>query len=118
MKALCWNGKKKVSVETVPDTKNINPRDAVIRVTRTAICGSDLHLYNGYVPTMQAGDIIGHEFMGVGEEVGPAVKNLKAGDRVIVPFPISCGRCFYCKNELYSVCDNSNPNAWLAEKLN
>jgi threonine dehydrogenase-like Zn-dependent dehydrogenase len=118
MKALCWSGKKKVTVEKVPDPTIINPRDAVIRITRTAICGSDLHLYNGYVPTMQAGDIVGHEFMGVVEEVGPAIKNLKPGDRVIVPFPIACGRCFYCKNELYSVCDNSNPNAWLAEKMN
>ncbi|HUR36738.1 MAG TPA: zinc-dependent alcohol dehydrogenase [Terriglobales bacterium] len=118
MKALCWNGKKKVTVESVPDPSIINPRDAVIRITRSAICGSDLHLYNGFVPTMHSGDILGHEFMGIVEEVGPGVKNLKKGDRVIVPFPISCGRCFYCKNELYSVCDNSNPNAWLAEKMN
>lgn len=118
MKALCWNGKKNVTVEKVPDPSIINPRDAIIRVTRTAICGSDLHLYNGYIPTMHTGDILGHEFMGEVVEVGPAVKNLKAGDRVIVPFPISCGRCYFCKNELYSLCDNSNPNAWLAEKLN
>jgi threonine dehydrogenase-like Zn-dependent dehydrogenase len=118
MKALCWTGKKKLAVENVPDPTLINPRDAVIRVTKTAICGSDLHLYNGYVPTMQSGDILGHEFMGIVEEVGPAVKNLKTGDRVIVPFPIACGRCYYCKNELYSACDNSNPMAWIAEKMN
>ncbi|HUS19606.1 MAG TPA: zinc-dependent alcohol dehydrogenase [Terriglobales bacterium] len=118
MKALCWNGKKNVKVETVPDPHIINPRDAVIRVTRTAICGSDLHLYNGFVPTMHSGDILGHEFMGEVVEVGNGVKNLKVGDRVIVPFPIACGNCYFCKNEMYSVCDNSNPNAWLAEKMN
>jgi threonine dehydrogenase-like Zn-dependent dehydrogenase len=118
MKALCWTGKKNVTVETVPDPKIVNPRDAIIRVTRTAICGSDLHLYNGFVPTMHSGDILGHEFMGEVMELGTAVNNLKIGDRVIVPFPISCGNCYFCRNELYSVCDNSNPNAWLAEKLN
>jgi threonine dehydrogenase-like Zn-dependent dehydrogenase len=117
MKALCWNGKKNVSVEEVPDPKILNPRDAVVRVTSTAICGSDLHLYNGFMPTMQKGDIIGHEFMGEIVETGPEVKNLKVGDRVVVPFPIACGQCFFCKRELWSCCDNSNPNAWMAEKL-
>src|SRR5205085_8342477 len=94
----------------------INPRDAIIKVTTTCICGSDLHLYDGYIPTMEAGDILGHEFMGEVVEVGPEVKNLKAGDRVVVPFTISCGNCFFCKNQLWSACDNSNPNAWMMEK--
>ncbi|HUQ50154.1 MAG TPA: zinc-dependent alcohol dehydrogenase [Terriglobales bacterium] len=118
MKALCWQGKRKVSVETVPDPTIINPRDAVIKITKTAICGSDLHLYNGFIPTMHSGDILGHEFMGEVVEVGKAVNNLAVGDRVVVPFPIACGNCFYCKQELFSACDNSNPNAWMAEKLN
>ncbi len=117
MKALCWYGTEKVSVEDVPDPKILNPRDAVIKVTRTAICGSDLHLYDGFIPTMEPGDILGHEFMGVVEEVGPAVQNLKRGDRVVVPFTICCGQCFYCQRQLWSLCDNSNPNAWLAEKF-
>jgi len=117
MKALCWQGKKNVRVEKVPDPKILNQRDAIIEVTSTAICGSDLHLYNGFMPTMETGDILGHEFMGEVVEVGREVKNLKKGDRVIVPFPISCGNCFFCKKELWSLCDNSNPNAWLAEKM-
>ncbi len=117
MKALCWYGKKDVRVEKVPDPKLLNPRDAIIRVTATAICGSDLHLYNGFIPTMQAGDILGHEFMGEVVETGRAVKNLNRGDRVVVPFPISCGLCFFCKNEMWSLCDNSNPNAGMAEQL-
>jgi len=117
MKAVCWEGTGDVRVETVPDPTILNPRDAIVRVTATAICGSDLHLYDGYVPTMERGDILGHEFMGEVVEVGPAVTNLKPGDRVVVPFPISCGRCFFCQHELWSLCDNSNPNAWLAEKL-
>lgn len=116
MKALVWCGKKKVSVENVPDPKLINPRDAIIRVTSTCICGSDLHLYDGVMPTMKAGDVLGHEFMGIVEEVGKEVKNLKKGDRVVVPFTIACGNCFYCKRKLWSCCDNSNPNAWMAEK--
>jgi threonine dehydrogenase-like Zn-dependent dehydrogenase len=116
MKALVWCGKKKVSVENVPDPELINPRDAIIKVTTTCICGSDLHLYDGYMPTMQAGDVLGHEFMGIVEEVGSAVKNLKKGDRVVVPFTIACGNCFYCKRKLWSCCDNTNPNAWIAEK--
>jgi threonine dehydrogenase-like Zn-dependent dehydrogenase len=117
MKALVWCGKHKVNVETVPDPRIINPRDAIVRVTSTCICGSDLHLYDGYMPTMKPGDILGHEFMGIIEEVGSCVKNLKPGDRVIVPFTIACGQCFFCKHELWSACDNSNPNSWMAEKM-
>jgi len=117
VKALCWQGKEKVRVETVDDPKILNPRDAVIRITRTAICGSDLHLYDGYIPTMEPGDILGHEFMGEVVEVGREVKNVKSGDRVVVPFTIACGQCHFCKNQLWSLCDNTNPNAWLAEKF-
>jgi threonine dehydrogenase-like Zn-dependent dehydrogenase len=117
MKALCWEGRNDVRVETVPDPTIINPRDAVVRITSTAICGSDLHLYDGYNPTMEKGDILGHEFMGEVVEVGPGVTNLKVGDRVVVPFTISCGSCFFCQRQLWSLCDNSNPNAALAEKL-
>ncbi|WP_445634056.1 Glutathione-dependent formaldehyde dehydrogenase [Nostoc sp. DSM 114161] len=117
MKAVCWNGANDMRVETVPDPKILNPRDAIVKITSTAICGSDLHIYNGYVPTMEKGDIMGHEFMGEVVELGSAVKNLKKGDRVIVPFPISCGHCNFCQQDLWSLCDNSNPNAWLAEKL-
>src|SRR5688572_29540786 len=117
MKALCWEGKKEVRVRNVPDPRILNPRDAIVRITSTAICGSDLHLYNGRVPGMQAGDILGHEFMGEVVEVGRAVQNLKIGDRVVVPFPIACGNCFSCQQELYSCCENSNPNAWMAEKM-
>ncbi|MBC1238285.1 MULTISPECIES: zinc-dependent alcohol dehydrogenase [Nostoc] len=117
MKAVCWNGAKDMRVETVPDPKILNPRDAIVKITTTAICGSDLHIYNGYIPTMEKGDIVGHEFMGEVVELGSGVKNLKIGDRVIVPFPISCGHCYFCQQDLWSLCDNSNPNAWLAEKL-
>lgn len=117
MKALCWYGKYDVRVETVPDPTILNPRDAIIKITRTAICGSDLHLYDGYIPTMEKGDILGHEFMGEVVEVGNENKRLKKGDRVIVPFTIACGRCFFCQKEMWSLCDNSNPNAWMAEKL-
>ena len=117
MRAVCWRGKHHVEVETVPDPVLLNPRDAIVRVTLTAICGSDLHLYDGLVPTMKRGDILGHEFMGEVVEVGPEVENLRVGDRVVVPFTIACGRCFYCKEGLWSLCDNSNPNAWIAEKL-
>jgi threonine dehydrogenase-like Zn-dependent dehydrogenase len=115
MKAVCWNGIVNVDVEEVPDPVLINPRDAIVRVTSTAICGSDLHLYDGYVPTMKKGDILGHEFMGEVVEVGERVKNLKPGDRVVVPFPIACGSCFFCQRGLWAACDNSNPNAALAE---
>jgi threonine dehydrogenase-like Zn-dependent dehydrogenase len=116
MRAVCWSGTTNVRVEEVPDPRILNPRDAIVRVTLTAICGSDLHLYDGYVPTMKRGDILGHEFMGEVMEVGPAVKNLKPGDRIVVPFPISCGNCFFCKSQQFSLCENSNPNAWIAEK--
>lgn len=117
MRANCWIGKNKVEVQQVPDPKILNPRDAIIKITSTAICGSDLHLYDGLVPTMQSGDILGHEFMGEVVEVGSGVNNLKKGDRVVVPFPIACGACFSCQKGLFSLCENSNPNAWMAEKL-
>ncbi|MDX2151123.1 MAG: zinc-dependent alcohol dehydrogenase [Bryobacteraceae bacterium] len=117
MRANVWNGKKDVRVEQVPDPVILNQRDAIVRITSTAICGSDLHLYNGFVPTMESGDIMGHEFMGEVVETGSRVTNLKKGDRVVVPFPISCGGCFSCRSGLWSCCENSNPNAWMAEKL-
>jgi threonine dehydrogenase-like Zn-dependent dehydrogenase len=117
MKAVCWEGTNRIVVENVPDPTILNPRDAVLRVTSTAICGSDLHLMDGFIPTMERGDILGHEFMGVVEEVGRGVSNLRTGDRVIVPFPIACGACYFCARGLFSCCDNSNPNAWLAEKF-
>ncbi|MCA9116890.1 MAG: alcohol dehydrogenase catalytic domain-containing protein, partial [Planctomycetaceae bacterium] len=117
MKALRWYGKQDVRVETVPDPKIVNPRDAIIRVTSTAICGSDLHLYVGRIPTMQEGDILGHEFMGEVVEVGAGVSNLQVGDRVVVPFTIACGSCSFCSQSLWSLCDNSNPNASMAETL-
>ena len=117
MKATCWMGKKKVEVRDVPDPKILNQKDAIVKISSTAICGSDLHLYNGFIPFMEAGDILGHEFMGEVMEVGRDVKKLKVGDRVVVPFPIACGVCAACKAELYSVCENTNPNAWMAEKM-
>ena len=117
MKAVTWHGKFDVRVEKVPDPKILNPHDAIVKVTTTAICGSDLHLFDGYIPTMEAGDILGHEFMGEVVETGPEVKALKKGDRVVVPFTIACGNCFFCKNQLWSACDNSNPNAWMLEKM-
>ncbi|HEX2056572.1 MAG TPA: zinc-dependent alcohol dehydrogenase [Nitrospiraceae bacterium] len=117
MRAVCWYGKNKVEVETVPDPTILNPRDAIIKITSTAICGSDLHLYDGYIPTMKKGDILGHEPMGHVVEVGPEVKKLQKGDRVVVPFTISCGKCFFCQADQWSLCDNTNPNAWMAEKL-
>jgi threonine dehydrogenase-like Zn-dependent dehydrogenase len=117
MKANCWYGKHDVRVEEVSDPKILNRRDAIIKVTRTAICGSDLHLYNGMIPSMEAGDILGHEFMGEVVECGPEVKNLQAGDRVVASFPISCGNCFFCQKQMFSLCDNSNPNAPIAEKM-
>jgi threonine dehydrogenase-like Zn-dependent dehydrogenase len=115
MKAVCWMGKSKVETLTVPDPKLLNPHDAIIKVTRTAICGSDLHLYDGFIPTMESGDILGHEFMGVVEEVGKEVTNLRRGDRVVVPFTIACGNCLFCKKKIWAACDNSNPNAHLME---
>jgi threonine dehydrogenase-like Zn-dependent dehydrogenase len=117
MKALCWYGTNDVRVSRVPDPAILNPRDAIIKVTLTAICGSDLHLLDGFIPTMQRGDILGHEFMGEVVDVGPGITKLKIGDRVVVPFTISCGHCFFCEQDLWSLCDNSNPNAWMAEKL-
>jgi threonine dehydrogenase-like Zn-dependent dehydrogenase len=117
MKAVCWHGTRDVRVENVPEPKIINCRDALVKVTLTAICGSDLHLYDGYIPSMQKGDILGHEFMGEVLEVGREVPSLKKGDRVVVPFTISCGRCYYCQKGLWSLCDNSNPNASMAEKV-
>jgi threonine dehydrogenase-like Zn-dependent dehydrogenase len=117
MKAVCWHGAKDVRVENVPDPKILNPRDAIVKITSTAICGSDLHLYDGFIPTMQSGDILGHEFMGEVVELGSAVKNVQIGDRVVVPFTISCGNCFFCRRDLRSLCDNSNPKGWLAESL-
>jgi threonine dehydrogenase-like Zn-dependent dehydrogenase len=117
MKAVCWHGSQDVRVDTVPDPKILNPRDAIIKITSTAICGSDLHLYEGNIPTMESGDILGHEFMGEVVETGREVKNLKKGDRVVVPFTIACGGCFFCQKDLWSLCDNSNPNSWMAEKL-
>ncbi len=117
MKANCWMGKKKLEVREVPDPQILNSRDAIIRVTSTAICGSDLHIYNGFIPTMEKGDILGHEFMGEVVETGSAVKNLKVGDRVVVPFPTACGACNMCQRDLFSLCENSNTNAWIAEKL-
>jgi threonine dehydrogenase-like Zn-dependent dehydrogenase len=116
MKALCWYDKNDVRVQTVPDPEILNPRDAIVKITSTAICGSDLHLYHGYIPTMKRGDILGHEFMGEVVEVGKENKALKKGDRVVVPFTIACGRCFFCEKQLWSLCDNSNPNAWIAEE--
>ena len=117
MKANCWYGMQDMQVVDVPDPKILNQRDAIVKVTSTAICGSELHLYNGFVPTMEQGDIMGHEFMGEVVEVGPEVKKRKVGDRLVVAFPIACGACFFCQKELYSLCENSNPNAWMAEKL-
>jgi threonine dehydrogenase-like Zn-dependent dehydrogenase len=117
MRANCWVGINDVRIEDVPDPTIINPRDAIVKITSTAICGSDLHLFNGYVPTMMKGDILGHEFMGEIVETGSGVTNLTVGDRVVVPFPIACGNCFFCEQQLHSVCENSNPNAAMAEKM-
>jgi threonine dehydrogenase-like Zn-dependent dehydrogenase len=117
MRANVWSGRNTVQVENVPDPTILTDRDAIVRITSTAICGSDLHLYDGYIPTMKRGDILGHEFMGEVVETGRSVSNLKTGDRVVVPFPIACGNCWSCQHELYSVCENSNPNAGIAEKM-
>ena len=115
MKANCWMGKKHLEVREVPDPQILNSRDAIIRISSTAICGSDLHLYNGFIPTMEKGDVLGHEFMGEVVETGKSVKNLKVGDRVVVPFTIACGACEMCRRDLWSLCENSTPNAWMAE---
>ncbi|KQM41212.1 zinc-dependent alcohol dehydrogenase [Sphingomonas sp. Leaf10] len=118
MRALTWHGKHDVRVDTVPDPEIINPRDAIIKITSTAICGSDLHLYDGYIPTMKAGDILGHEFMGEVVETGPK-STLKKGQRVVVPFVIACGSCYHCSKQQYSGCDNGNPadNQDIAQEL-
>jgi threonine dehydrogenase-like Zn-dependent dehydrogenase len=118
MKALCWYGKHDVRVETVADPEILNPQDAIVKITTSAICGSDLHLYDGYIPTLEKGDILGHEFMGEIVEVGKRVTKLQKGDRVVVPFTISCGQCFFCQKQLWSLCDNTNPNAAEAELVN
>ena len=117
MKALCWYGKGDVRINTVADPKIVDPRDAIVKITATAICGSDLHLYGGMMPTMESGDVLGHEFMREVVEVGSgAAAKLKPGDRVVVPFTISCGACFFCQKGLFSLCDTSNPNADVARK--
>jgi threonine dehydrogenase-like Zn-dependent dehydrogenase len=116
MKALCWYGTHDVRIARVPDPRILNPRDAIVKVTLTAICGSDLHLFDGFIPTLKRGDILGHEFMGEVVDVGPDVKTLKKGDRVVVPFTIACGSCYFCERGLWSACDNSNPNAWMLEE--
>ncbi|MEA2441566.1 MAG: hypothetical protein QOH76_2990 [Thermoleophilaceae bacterium] len=117
MRANVWSGRNTVQVENVPDPKILNSRDAIVNITSTAICGSDLHLYDGYIPTVKRGDILGHEFMGIVTDVGSDVNNLSVGDRVVVPFPIACGSCNACKAELYAGCENSNPNAKIAERM-
>lgn len=117
MKAVCWYGRQDVRVEEVPDPRVLNPRDAVVRITLTAICGSDLHLYGGFIPAMKKGDVLGHEFMGEVVEVGREVRGLAAGDKVVAGFCICCGGCFFCRNQLFSLCDNTNPNAAAAEAL-
>ena len=115
MKALTWNGKHDVRCDTIDNPEILNPRDAIIRVTSTAICGSDLHLYDGFIPSMKKGDVLGHEFMGEVVEVG-SQSTLKPKQRVVVPFTIACGNCFFCRKQLYSCCDESNPNAEVARK--
>jgi threonine dehydrogenase-like Zn-dependent dehydrogenase len=117
MRALTWMGKKRVEVHDVPDPRILNARDAIVKVTSTAICGSDLHLYDGFIPTMRKGDVLGHEFMGEVVETGAAVSSVKVGDRVVVPFPIACGNCGACERGWTSLCENSNPNAGMAEQL-
>jgi len=118
MKALCWHGKGDVRIDDVPDPKIEQPRDAIVKITSTAICGSDLHLLDGYMPTMESGDVLGHEFMGEIVEVGSESRGkLAVGDRVVVPFTIACGECFFCRKGLTSCCERSNPNAKMAEKM-
>ena len=110
MRAICWNGVNDISTETVDDPTIVNPHDAILKVRLSTTCGSDLHFIDGYIPTMREGDVIGHEFMGEIVEVGPEVKRLKPGDRVVIPSFISCGRCWFCEQHLFSLCDNTNPN--------
>jgi threonine dehydrogenase-like Zn-dependent dehydrogenase len=116
MKALCWHGKHDVQIDNVPEPSIVNEQDAIIKITTSAICGSDLHLYNNLMPTMESGDILGHEFMGEVVEVGSGNKKLKIGDKVVIPFTISCGKCFFCRKKLFSLCDSSNPNKELAKQ--
>lgn len=117
MRALCWHGKSDVRVDTVPDPVIVDPTDVIVKITSTAICGSDLHLYDGYMPTMESGDILGHESMGEVVEIGAEVSTLNIGDRVVIPFTISCGHCFFCEKTLYACCDTTNPNAEMARKV-
>ena len=117
MRANTFVSPGKTRVERVPDPKILNDGDAIVRITSTAICGSDLHLYNGFIPTVEPGDIFGHEFMGEVVDAGKGCKKVKKGDRVVVAFPIACGSCFQCGRQMYSICENSNPNAWIAQKL-
>lgn len=117
MKAITWQGREDVRVEKVPDPSIVNPKDCIVRVTSTSICGSDLHLYAGRIPAMEPGDVLGHEFMGEVVDVGSAVENVRIGDRVVVPFTIACGNCFFCQKDLWSLCNNTNPNAAKLEKL-
>src|SRR5207249_8351648 len=115
MRAVVWEGKGKIEIRNVPDPEILNPHDAIVKVCLTAICGSDLHLLNGYIPTMKSGDILGDEFMGEVVEVGGEVKKLSKGDWIVAPCSIACGQCFFCERELWSLCDNTNPNAWIAD---
>lgn len=117
MKAICWHGTGDVRFESVPDPRIVDPTDVLVRITSTAICGSDLHLFDGFMPTMQAGDVLGHEPMGIVEEVGKEVRKLAKGDRVVIPFTISCGQCWFCQRQMFSLCDTSNPNAEMARKV-
>ncbi len=117
MRALCWNGVNDLRVETVPDPEIVNPRDAILRVTMSTTCGSDLHFIDGYIPSMREGDVIGHEFVGEVVEVGREVKHVKPGDRVVVPSFISCGSCWFCERQLFSLCDNTHPKPELQEPL-
>src|SRR3984893_5688210 len=116
MRALCWYGKEDIRLDTVPDPQILDPRDAIVKITSTAICGSDLHLYGGFMPTMEKGDVVGHEPMGEIVEVGREIRTLRPGDRVVVPFTLSCGSCFFCKKQMFSLCDTSNPNADMARE--
>lgn len=117
MKAVCWYGTKNVQVDRVPDPILLNPHDCIVKVTSTAICGSDVHLYDGVIPAMEKGDILGHEFMGEVVDVGSEVRKLDIGDRVVVPFGIACGHCFHCHRTEFALCDNSNPTPEMADKL-
>src|SRR5688500_6557902 len=117
MNAVCWEAPNVIAVQDVPDPAIINPRDAIVRITSTAICGSDLHLYDGFIPGMMPGDILGHEFMGEVADIGPGIGTLRVGDRVVVPFNIACGGCFFCQKAMWSLCDNTNPNARVLERV-